>query len=153
MSTEIASFAAGCFWSPEAQLRALDGVTDTRVGYTGGEVDNPSYQLVCSGLTGHAEAIEVTFDADTISYQTLLEVFFAIHNPTTEDRQGPDIGSQYRSAIFYHSSEQEVTIHSMIEKLQSSFDNAIVTQVAPATTFWPAEEYHQCYIEKQRRPW
>ncbi|WP_198242931.1 peptide-methionine (S)-S-oxide reductase MsrA [methane-oxidizing endosymbiont of Gigantopelta aegis] len=148
----IATFAAGCFWGVEAQFRQLP-VSDTRVGYTGGDTENPDYKSVCTGLTGHAEAIEITYDPDKISYQDLLALFWQIHNPTTLNRQGPDVGSQYRSAIFYHNDEQKaLALQSKLELEQRGvFNTPIVTQITPASVFYPAEDYHQRYLEKQGR--
>jgi len=148
----IATFAAGCFWGVEAQFRQLP-VLDTRVGYTGGDTENPDYKSVCTGLTGHAEAIEITYDPDKISYQDLLALFWRIHNPTTLNRQGPDVGSQYRSAIFYHNDEQKaLALQSKLELEQRGVFNApIVTQITPVSVFYPAEDYHQRYLEKQGR--
>ncbi|MCL4147114.1 UNVERIFIED_CONTAM: hypothetical protein GTU68_058677 [Idotea baltica] len=147
----LATFAAGCFWGVEAKFRQLSGVTSTRVGYTAGHTPTPDYKAVCTGLTGHAEAIEITFDADLISYDSLLDFFWQIHDPTTLNQQGPDKGTQYRSAIFYHDQQQKALA---IEKKQflneTRFQQkAIVTDIAPAEIFHVAEEYHQCYIEKQ----
>jgi methionine-S-sulfoxide reductase len=149
--TEIATFAAGCFWSVEAKFRRVPGVISTRVGYTGGDMSSPSYKMVCTGITGHAEAIEVTFDPDVISYDALLDFFWQIHNPTTLNQQGPDFGTQYRSAVFYHNAEQENQAKAKMNQLneQGVFQNKIVTEITPASEFYPAEEYHQCYLEKQ----
>ena len=147
----IATFAAGCFWGVEAQFRQITGVTSTRVGYLGGTTDNPTYKLVCTGTTGHTEVIEITFDPAIVSFESLLGVFWKIHNPTTLDRQGPDVGTQYRSAIFYHDQQQ----HQQAELVKKTLDNAhifaspIVTEITAASTFYPAEEYHQCYLEKK----
>jgi len=148
----IATFAAGCFWGVEAQFRQLP-VLDTRVGYTGGDTENPDYKSVCTGLTGHAEAIEIKYDPEKISYQDLLALFWQIHDPTTLNRQGPDVGSQYRSAIFYHNDEQKaLALQSKLELEQRGVFNApIVTQITPASVFYPAEDYHQSYLEKQGR--
>ncbi|GAA5261612.1 peptide-methionine (S)-S-oxide reductase MsrA [Methanocalculus sp. MC3] len=147
---EIATFAAGCFWGVEAAFADLAGVISTRVGYTGGNTDNPTYEEVCSGRTGHAEAVEVTYDQALVPYDHLLIRFWSIHDPTTKDRQGPDIGSQYRSAIFTHSKEQEEKAHSSRERMDRSgrFGRPIVTEILPAAHFWPAEEYHQKYFRK-----
>lgn len=146
---EKATFAAGCFWGVEATFRALPGVKDARVGYTGGHVDQPTYKDVCTDRTGHAEALEVTFDPAAISYQRLLEVFWGNHDPTTLNRQGPDWGSQYRSAIFFHSAEQEAEAIASVAVAQKAFKKPIVTQIVPAVKFWDAEEYHQRYLEKR----
>ena len=147
---ETAIFAAGCFWGVEAAFRELDGVVSTRVGYSGGSRDNPTYSDVCSGRTGHAESVEVTFDPAKISYDKLLDVFWEIHNPTTLNRQGPDVGEQYRSVIFFRNAEQEATARASKEKLARSgkYSREIVTEITPASTFWEAEEYHQQYFEK-----
>jgi len=145
-----ATFAAGCFWHVEALFRKVNGVTSAKVGYTGGKFENPSYENVCSDKTGHAEAIQVEFDPSIVSYEELLNVFWNNHDPTALNRQGPDIGTQYRSAIFFHNSEQENISKTSKEKLQNShkFNKDIVTQIVPATTFYVAEEYHQRYFEK-----
>ncbi len=150
---EKATFAAGCFWGVEAAFRRVDGVTATSVGYTGGEQENPSYKAVCSGRTGHAEAVEVTFDPERVSYGELLDLFWSEHNPTTRNRQGLDIGSQYRSGIYVHSPEQEAAAQASKERLQESmhWPKKVVTEIEPAATFWPAEEYHQRYFEKGGR--
>lgn len=153
METQKAIFAAGCFWGVEAKFRALDGVHSTRVGYTGGHFSEPTYKQVCSHKTGHAEAVEVSFDPSKISYDELLDVFWSIHDPTTLDRQGPDVGSQYRSAIFYINNEQKEKAESSKANLEASkrFKRPIVTQIVPASDFWQAEEYHQQYHEKQTK--
>ncbi|MFX1500576.1 MAG: peptide-methionine (S)-S-oxide reductase MsrA [Promethearchaeota archaeon] len=153
METQKAIFAAGCFWGVEAKFRKLDGVVSTRVGYTGGHFSEPTYNDVCSHKTGHAEAVEVTFDPSKISYDELLDVFWSIHDPTTLNRQGPDVGSQYRSAIFYITNEQKEKAESSKAKLEASkrFKRPIVTQIVPASDFWQAEEYHQQYHEKQTK--
>ena len=150
VNSEKATFAAGCFWGVEKVFGALPGVTETQVGYTGGKTVNPSYEQVCTGQTGHAEAIEVTYDPAKISYEELLEVFFRHHDPTTIDRQGADIGSQYRSAIFYHSPEQKEAARRTIAILQKShvFKRTIATTLEPAAVFYRAEEYHQKYLKK-----
>lgn len=147
---ETAIFAAGCFWGVEAAFRELEGVVSTRVGYSGGSSDNPTYRDVCSGRTGHAESVEVTFDPAKISYDKLLDVFWEIHNPTTLNRQGPDVGEQYRSVIFFRNAEQEASARASKEKLSLSgkYSREIVTEITPASTFWEAEEYHQQYFEK-----
>ena len=148
---EKATFAAGCFWGVEAEFARLEGVTSTQVGYTGGKLVNPTYYDVCSDRTGHAEAVEVEFDPAVVSYEKLLEVFWEIHDPTTVNRQGPDVGSQYRSAIFFHTPEQEAAAHASKENLQASgrYLRPIATEITAASTFYPAEEYHQRYFEKQ----
>ncbi len=144
-------FAAGCFWGIEAAFRRVDGVVSTAVGYTGGELDNPSYEDVCSGRTGHAEAVRVEFDPAKVSYDQLLDLFWQIHDPTTLDRQGPDVGTQYRSAIFFDGPDQETAARaSMARQAQSGrFPKPIVTEIVPAGTFWRAEDYHQQYFEKR----
>lgn len=149
-STQKATFAGGCFWGIEKVFSSLPGVISTQVGYTGGKTQNPSYEQVCTGLTGHAEAIEVTYDPAKISYEKLLETFFLNHDPTTSNRQGPDIGSQYRSAIFYHNERQKAAAIKSIALLDRSkvFDGPILTEIAPASEFYRAEEYHQNYLKK-----
>jgi peptide-methionine (S)-S-oxide reductase len=150
--TETATFAAGCFWGVEASFRQVKGVISTRVGYTGGTREHPTYEQVCSRTTGHAEAVEVVFDPSVVTYFELLDVFWSIHDPTQMNRQGPDIGSNYRSAIFYHSEEQKVSAEESMKKQQESprfRGEKIVTRIVPASTFWPAEEYHQQYFEKR----
>lgn len=150
MTNEIATFAAGCFWGVEAKFRKLEGVVDTMVGYTGGTTKEPDYRLVCTDTTGHAEAVQVTYDPDVISYEQLLEAFWKIHNPTTPNRQGPDYGSQYRSAIFYHDTNQKeaaINAKAIMEK-SGRYRFKIVTEIIPASVFYPAEEYHQRYYEK-----
>jgi len=150
MNEKTASFAAGCFWGVEARFRNITGVIDAAVGYMGGDTDNPGYQQVCSGNTGHAEAVQLLFDDTQVSYAELLDAFFAMHNPTTLDRQGPDFGSQYRSAVFWHDSEQQQEAEKKIAKLDASgkWQDPVVTQVVEADKFWRAEEYHQRYLEK-----
>jgi len=149
--TEKATFAAGCFWGVEATYRQIDGVVSTAVGYIGGKRDNPTYQDVCTDSTGHAEAVEVTYDSARVSYDALLKVFWENHDPTTLNRQGPDVGTQYRSAIFFHSPEQEAAARASKEALEKAhaFKRPIVTQIVPATAFWRAEDYHQQYLEKR----
>jgi len=144
---ETATFAGGCFWCMEAVFVPLRGVEKVVSGYIGGTVKDPTYRQVCSGTTGHAEAIQITFDPETISYDELLKIFFALHDPTTKDRQGGDVGTQYRSAIFFYSSAQKSAAEAMIEKLnrERTFPAPIVTEVVPAPTFYPAEDYHQNY--------
>jgi peptide-methionine (S)-S-oxide reductase len=150
---EKATFAAGCFWGVEAAFRQVPGVIGTQVGYTGGSVEDPDYKLVCTGRTGHAEAVEVEFDPDRVSYDDLLEVFWTSHNPTTRNRQGLDIGTQYRSAIFYHSPEQEAAARASKERVQEGlhWPKKVVTEIKPAPTFYRAEDYHQQYFEKSGR--
>lgn len=148
---EKATFAAGCFWGVEAEFRKLEGVSSTRVGYLGGSLTAPTYQDVCSDTTGHAEAVEIEFDPSVISYEALLETFWSSHDPTTRNRQGPDLGSQYRSAVFFHSPEQEAAASVSRDRLeaQGRFGNPIATEITPASTFWEAEDYHQQYLEKR----
>ena len=146
---EKATFAAGCFWGVEAAFRQVEGVTDAVVGYTGGTLENPTYEDVCSDRTGHAEAVEVTFDPARVSYEQLLDVFWKIHNPTTLNRQGPDLGTQYRSAVFFHSPQQEAAARTSKERHQSHLDRPIVTEITAASRFYRAEEYHQRYFEKR----
>ena len=150
---EKATFAAGCFWGVEAAFRSTEGVLSTSVGYTGGHFKNPTYHDVCSGRTGHAEAVEVIFDPNKVSYEQLLDVFWRIHNPTSLNRQGPDVGSQYRSAIFYNDRKQQAAAILSKRKLIKSrrFKRPIVTEIKPASTFYSAEEYHQQYLEKRGR--
>lgn len=147
---EKATFAAGCFWGVEANFRRIKGVIATAVGYTGGHFEDPTYKDVCTGNTGHAEAVDIFFDPAIVSYTQLLEVFWNIHDPTTLNRQGPDIGTQYRSAIFYHNEEQKSEAIASKENTQISkkFKKPIVTEIVPASTFYRAEEYHQQYFEK-----
>lgn len=146
-----ATFAAGCFWGVEATFRQIPGVSATRVGYTGGEMKNPTYKDVCTDRTGHAEAVEVDYDADKVSYDDLLNVFWENHDPTQLNRQGPDFGKQYRSAIFYHTPEQEQAARASKQAIEESnrFSRPIVTQIVPAATFYEAEDYHQQYLEKR----
>jgi len=148
-----ATFGAGCFWGIEADFRNTKGVTATTVGYLGGDLDNPSYQDICTGRTGHAEVVEVTFDPEQTDFSALLEVFWQSHDPTTLNRQGPDVGSQYRSAIFFHDEEQRSLAEASKEALTADgrFARPIVTEITPATAFFRAEEYHQQYLEKQGR--
>jgi peptide-methionine (S)-S-oxide reductase len=150
MKQEIATFAAGCFWGVEETFLQTPGVLSTRVGYTGGSAKDPRYEEVCSDTSGHAEAVEVTFDPEKVSYKKLLDIFWNNHNPTTKNRQGPDFGSQYRSGVFFHSPEQK----TIAEKSKDAFDRSgrystpAVTEITEATTFYPAEEYHQKYLRK-----
>jgi methionine-S-sulfoxide reductase len=147
---EIATLAAGCFWGVEHIIRELKGVLDTTVGYTGGDSAGPTYKSVCSGTTGHAEALQVVFDPSVISYAALLHYFFRLHDPTTKNRQGNDWGSQYRSAIFYHDETQKETALKVKEEVQQSgkWKKPIVTEIVPAAPFYPAEDYHQDYLVK-----
>jgi peptide methionine sulfoxide reductase msrA/msrB len=146
-TTETAIFASGCFWGTQFMFRETDGVISTRVGYTGVHTQNPSYREVCSGLTGHAEALEIVFDPKRVSYEKLARLFFETHDPTQLNRQGPDIGDQYRSAVFYANDDQKRVAESLIRELRDKGVKA-VTEIARASTFWPAEEYHQRYYEK-----
>jgi len=148
---EIATFGAGCFWGIEAAFRQVPGVTDAVVGYSGGHTANPTYKDVCTDGTGHAEVVQVTFDPEQLSYEKLLEAFWKIHDPTQLNRQGPDFGTQYRSAIFFHSPEQEAVARKSKEQAQASgrFRRPVVTEITPASTFYRAEEYHQRYLEKR----
>jgi peptide-methionine (S)-S-oxide reductase len=151
MATEKATFGAGCFWGVEATFRAVPGVKEAIVGYAGGKTQNPTYEDVCSHATGHAEVVEVQFDPAAVSYEKLLDVFWSNHNPTTLNRQGPDVGDQYRSVIFYHSPEQQAAAEASKKRLDQSgrFKNPIVTFVEPAPAFYRGEEYHQRYLEKR----
>jgi peptide-methionine (S)-S-oxide reductase len=148
---EKATFAAGCFWGVEETFRQLPGVLDTAVGFMGGTTANPSYREVCGGRTGHAEVVHLEYDPSRISYDALLEAFWSCHDPTTLNRQGPDVGDQYRSAIFYHSQEQEAAARASRDRVEAAgrFRRPIVTAIEPAATFWRAEEYHQRYLEKR----
>ena len=148
--TEQAILAAGCFWGVEATLQQVPGVLQTKVGYTGGSTAEPTYKTVCSGRTGHAEAVQVIFDPAVLSYAELLEYFWRLHDPTQKDRQGPDIGTQYRSAIFYTSEAQRQTAESAKQAVQQTLPRPVATDIAPAGTFWLAEEEHQCYLKKRR---
>ncbi len=150
MSQQTASFAAGCFWGVEARFLEMDGVVDAVSGYQGGHMENPTYKQVCGGDTGHAEAVQVIFDDEKVSYDQLLEVFFDMHNPTTLNRQGPDFGSQYRSAIFWYDNKQKAAAEQKIRDIDASgkWPNPVVTQLQQAPQFWRAEEYHQRYFEK-----
>lgn len=148
---EKATFAAGCFWGVEATFRRIPGVVSTAVGYTGGQLENPTYKAVCHENTGHAEAVQVEYDPSQVQYEQLLQVFWENHDPTTLNRQGPDVGSQYRSAIFYHNDEQKRLAEASKEQLAQSgrFRRPIVTQIVPAAAFYMAEDYHQQYLEKR----
>ncbi len=145
-----ATFGAGCFWGVEEAFRNTQGVTETAVGYMGGHLENPGYQAVCTDRTGHAEVVQIQFDPSQIDYERLLEIFWQLHDPTTLNRQGPDVGTQYRSAVFYHDQAQQDAAASMKERLQAGgrFRRPIVTEITPASTFWRAEEYHQKYFQK-----
>ncbi len=149
MTTEKATFGAGCFWGVEETFRKLKGVVSTNVGYAGGKKENPTYEDVCTDETDHAEVVEVEFDPSQISYEQLLDVFWSNHNPTTLNRQGPDVGTQYRSVIFYHAAEQKAAAEKSKMKKAARFTRPIVTQIEPAPKFWRAEEYHQRYLEKR----
>jgi peptide-methionine (S)-S-oxide reductase len=148
--TEKATFGAGCFWGVETAFRKVEGVIDATVGYSGGHTKDPTYGDVCSGATGHAEVVEVEYDPSKVSYEELLEVFWENHDPTTLNRQGPDVGTQYRSAIFFHTPEQEAAAHASKEKVQERFKRPIVTEIASVSEFYRAEEYHQRYFEKNK---
>jgi peptide-methionine (S)-S-oxide reductase len=148
MNLERATFAAGCFWGVEASFREIEGVVKTSVGYTGGTMPNPSYEHVCSGSTGHAEAVDVWFDPARVGYSELLDAFWPMHDPTTPDRQGWDFGSQYRSAIFFHDPEQQRLAIASRDRHQTMLTRPIVTEIVAASTFYDAEEYHQRYFEK-----
>ena len=147
---EEAILAAGCFWGVEEILREIDGIVDTEVGYTGGTTDNPTYRDVCNGNTGHAEAVRVVFDPSKISYEEVLDLFFRLHDPTTKNRQGNDVGTQYRSAIFYTDDAQKETAIRVTKGVDDSgtWPRPVTTEIAPATTFYSAEEYHQDYLQK-----
>jgi peptide-methionine (S)-S-oxide reductase len=149
-TTELATFGAGCFWGVEAEFRQIPGVLDATSGYEGGAFENPSYRDVCTGRTGHAEVVQVRFDPARTSYDRLLETFWNVHDPTTPNRQGPDVGTQYRSVIFYHSPEQRERALASLKREDASGKRKrpIVTEVVPAQTFYPAEDYHQRYFEK-----
>jgi peptide-methionine (S)-S-oxide reductase len=153
MTEQIATLAGGCFWCLESAYDRLRGVREVISGYMGGHLDHPTYEQVCRGDSGHAEVVQIRFDADTIGYRDLLEVFFTLHDPTTLNRQGNDIGTQYRSAVFWHSPEQREAAQAMIAELDAAdaFGRPIVTQVVPADTFWPAEDHHQRYYQRHPR--
>jgi peptide-methionine (S)-S-oxide reductase len=148
---EKATFAAGCFWGVEAAFRQVEGVVSTSVGYSGGHYENPTYRIVCTGMTGHAESVQVEYDPAIVSYDDLLNLFWENHDPTTMNRQGPDVGTQYRSVIFYHTPEQEAAARASKERLESSgkYRKPIVTEIVPAAEYYMAEDYHQQYFEKQ----
>ncbi len=152
MNLPTATFGAGCFWHVEDIFRSVEGVVSTEVGFEGGTLDHPSYRDVCTNTTGHAEVVKVTFDPRIVSYEKLLATFFALHDPTTVNRQGPDVGMQYRSVIFYNSPEQKKQANAFKAELEriKRYDAPIVTEIVPASTFWRAEEYHQQYYEKER---
>jgi len=146
--TETATLAGGCFWCIEAAFEELDGVESVTSGYAGGHTEDPSYEAVCTGNTGHAEVVQLTYDPRELSYEDVLEVFFTVHDPTQLDRQGPDVGSQYRSAVFYHDDEQREQTEAFIERIADAYDDDIVTEVEPLDTFYEAEEHHQDYFAK-----
>ena len=146
---EKATFGAGCFWQVEVEFRNMPGVHDAAVGYMGGTLENPSYEAVCTDRTGHAEVVQLEFDPDEVAYEDLLEKFFELHDPTQVNRQGPDVGSQYRSVIFFHSPEQCETAARAKESVAERFDRPVVTDISPAAEFWRAEEYHQQYLVKR----
>lgn len=148
---EKATFGAGCFWGVEVAFRNVPGVTDAAVGYLGGTLENPSYEDVCSGTTGHAEVVQVEYDPDRVGYEELLDVFWRVHDPTQLNRQGPDHGTQYRSAIFFHTPEQQLAALASLAREQARTPGPIVTEVTPASTFYRAEEYHQRYLVKHGR--
>ena len=148
--TEKATFGAGCFWKPEMEFRKVEGVVDTAVGYEGGHVENPTYEQVCTGRTGHAEVVQVTYDPTRISYDELLDLFWDMHDPTQVNRQGPDVGDQYRTVIFTHTPEQAAAAEASKVRRGERHTQPIATLIEPATGFWRAEEYHQCYLEQRR---
>lgn len=148
--TDTVSFGAGCFWQVEAAFREVPGVVATEVGYEGGHLDNPTYEQVCTGTTGHAEVTQVTFDPERVSFEELLAMFWKVHDPTQVDRQGPDVGSQYRTVVFYNSDEQRQAAEASKEAEQARHKNPIATSIEPTTGFWPAEDYHQCYLQKRQ---
>jgi peptide-methionine (S)-S-oxide reductase len=149
--SEVATFGAGCFWGVEANFQRIPGVIDAVSGYSGGHMENPTYRDVCTDTTGHAEVVQVTYDPSKVTYEQLLDAFWKMHDPTQVNRQGPDFGKQYRTAIFYHSPEQEAAAKKSKQTLEASgkFRQAIATEITPAGHFWPAEEYHQNYLEKR----
>ncbi|MBN1476931.1 peptide-methionine (S)-S-oxide reductase MsrA [Candidatus Sumerlaeota bacterium] len=151
MTTERAMFAAGCFWGVEAALRRVPGVVNTAVGYSGGHMDHPTYQQVCTDTTGHAEVVLIEFDPSAVTFEQLLDVLWSIHDPTLLNRQGPDIGTQYRSAIFFFGEEQRRAAEASRDRLEQSgrLSRPVVTEITPAGPFWRAEEYHQCYLERR----
>jgi peptide-methionine (S)-S-oxide reductase len=146
-----ATFGAGCFWGVEDAFRQIDGVISTAVGYSGGDFENPTYEDVCADITGHAEVVKIDYDENKVSFEDLLQTFWNIHDPTTLNRQGPDVGAQYRSVIFYHTKEQEMSAITSRKKLEESkkYQNSIVTEIVPAKTFYRAEDYHQQYFQKR----
>ena len=148
MTTEIATIGGGCFWCTEAVYQELRGVTQVVSGYAGGTVKNPTYEQICSGSTGHAEVVQLSFDPDVVSYRKILEVFFTIHDPTTLNRQGNDVGTQYRSVVFYHTPEQHETAKHVLAEMASVWDAPLVTELSPVPTFYRAEDYHQNYYRQ-----
>ncbi len=150
--TETATFGAGCFWGVEVDFRNVPGVGDAAVGYMGGDVPNPTYEQVCTDRTGHVEVVQVVFDPGEVSYETLLRTFWDAHDPRQLDRQGPDVGRQYRSVVFYHSPEQQEQALESKARIQSRYTKPVLTEVEPAKDFWRAEEYHQQYLVKRGRP-
>ena len=149
VNTRFATFGAGCFWQPEMKFRELDGVVDTAVGYEGGELEHPTYEQVCSGTTGHVEVTQVEYDPSRIDYADLVQKYFEIHDPTQLNRQGPDVGSQYRSVVFAEDDDQARIAQEVLDRNRERFRDPIVTEILPAKPFWRAEEYHQCYLEKR----
>lgn len=152
VQTQFATFGAGCFWQVEEEFRALDGVIDTVVGYEGGEIENPTYEQVCTGKTGHVEVCRVEFDPARIAYDDIVQKYFEIHDPTQLNRQGPDIGWQYRSVIFTEDEAQAEAAKRVLDSNRDRFRSEIVTEIEPATPFWRAEDYHQCYLQKRHSP-
>ena len=148
MTTDIATLGGGCFWCIEAVFQEIKGVSAVDSGYTGGQVANPTYEQICEGTTGHAEVVRVSFDPDLVSYRELLEIFFTVHDPTTLNRQGNDVGTQYRSVIYYHSPEQLATARAVMAEMAIVWDGPLVTELSPAETFYPAEEYHRNYFKR-----
>jgi len=148
MATATATFGGGCFWCTEAAMEELAGVREVTSGYAGGHTEDPTYEEVCAGSTGHAEVVQIEYDPDAIGYDELLEVFFATHDPTQLDRQGPDVGTQYRSIVLYHDDDQHQQAEAYVEALDEEYDDDVVTEVEPLETFWAAEEYHQNYFDK-----
>ena len=147
---QTATFGAGCFWQVEMEYKHTEGVVETAVGYEGGHVDNPTYEQVCTGTTGHAEVTQVKFDPSVVTFEELVDKFWSLHDPTQVDRQGVDVGPQYRSVVFFHDPEQEAAARASKERAQERFSAPIATSIEPATGFWRAEEYHQCYLERRR---
>jgi peptide-methionine (S)-S-oxide reductase len=147
--TKKATFGGGCFWGVEVAFRNIDGVKDAIVGYSGGSTEHPTYEQVCTGRTGHAESVEVTYDPDEVGYDALLDAFWELHDPTQLNRQGPDVGTQYRSVIFVHDDEQRAAAEASRERAQARFGRPVVTEIVDAAQFWPAEDYHQRYLEKR----